>query len=191
MDEPTPNSWTVLARGAAGGALAWLAGYLVTYVLYADRIDDRIGTEVLSFLAGGDVTWKLVGWLFYNAHYASVRVPGLFGDASRNFVSGADELGVLALLVLPPVLLAFAGALAARGITDASAVGARNGAAVALGYLPLSVAGISLFSVSGGGATAQPEGTAAALLAGLVYPVAFGGLGGALGTLRGGSSGGE
>ena len=58
---------------------------------------------------------------------------------------------------------------------------ARNGAAVMLGYLPLSVIGAVLFAVSVGDATAGPDLVTAVLLAGMVYPLVFGAVGGLVG----------
>ena len=79
--------------GFGGGVGAWLFGYLVVYVLHGSRIQNSFGTDVLSFFTGDPVTWKLVGWLFYNAHNVAVQVPGILGIGSGavNFVARADE----------------------------------------------------------------------------------------------------
>ena len=136
---------------------------------------------MLAFLTGEGVTWKLVGWLFYNVHLVSVRIPGLFGGTTRNFATGADDPGVVAALALPPLLLGLAGLAAAWRTSGDRSVSARNGAAVALGYLPPSVAGAFLFELSAGDATAGPVVLTAVLVAGLAYPLVLGAVGGGLG----------
>ncbi|MFB6150491.1 MAG: hypothetical protein ABEJ40_01670 [Haloarculaceae archaeon] len=107
--------WAGFLRSALVGAAAWLGGYLVTHLLSAGSVRDALATEVIEFFANEPVTWKLVGWLFYNAHFVDATVPGLVGRSTVNALSGADEPGLLVLYAVPPVLLAVAGTAAARG----------------------------------------------------------------------------
>lgn len=89
------------------------------------------------------------------------------------------------LLVVPPLVLVLGGALAARA-ADARSLGdgAVAGALVVTAYLVLSVGGALLASYASSGVAGELSFriplAQAALLAGLVYPLAFGGLGGAL-----------
>ncbi|QLH82701.1 transporter [Halosimplex pelagicum] len=168
-------------RGLAGGIAAWILGYLVVYLLHGSSIQNSFGSDVLEVFTGEPVAWKLVGWLFYNAHNVAVQIS-LFGQRSVNLVAGAEEAALTALFALPPVLLVLAGAVAAWNTAADPTTAARNGAAVALGYLPLSLAGAVLFAIgSGDGASAGPALVTAVLLAGLVYPLVFGAVGGLAG----------
>lgn len=171
----------VVGGGIGAGIAAWLLGYLAVFVGYGSRIENSLGSGVLQLLTGEDVTWKLVGWLFFNAHNVAVEIPGLFGETATNFVTGAEEGASVALLVLPPVVLVVAGVVAVWGTADSPVSAARNGAAVALGYLPASVVSAVLFAVSVGDRSAGPVLVTAVLLAGAVYPLVFGAVGGLVG----------
>jgi hypothetical protein len=170
--------------GAVAGAAAYVLGYLVVYVTQSDQVEEGLsGINFFADLFGGDPisVWRGVGWLFYNAHLVDVSVPSLIGAArSVNFVSQAD--GGAYLFVVPPVLLVLAGLAAGRVAGAPTPVdGARAGALLAAGYLPLAVIGGFLFRVPvGDGASVAPDLITAVLLAGLVYPAAFGALGGAV-----------
>jgi hypothetical protein len=167
-------------RGLAGGIAAWILGYLVVYLLHGSSVQNSFGSDVLEVFTGEPVAWKLVGWLFYNAHNVAVQIS-LFGQRSVNLVASAEEAGLTALFAVPPVLLVVAGAVAAWNTAVEPTTAARNGAAVALGYLPLSVAGAVLFAIGGDDASAAPALVTAVLLAGLVYPLVFGAVGGLAG----------
>lgn len=112
----------------------------------------------------------LVVKLIFLAFVATV-VPGFAGTRTENFV--ASEGGSLALLYLLPPLALLAGA-------DAPTPGAGSGALVAVGYLPLALLGAVLFRFSVGDGAVAPDPVTAVLLAGLVYPLVFGGVGGAV-----------
>jgi len=179
----TDTSTTRIAGGGlAGGIAAWILGYLVVFVLHGSNIRNSFGTEVLELFTDDPVTWKLVGWLFYNAHNVAVQVPGILGigGGSVNFVSGAEEASLTVLFLVPPLLLLAAGVVAAWNTADEPTTAARNGAGITLGYFPLSLAGAFLFSI-GGEDAAGPVLVTAALLAGLVYPLVFGAIGGLVG----------
>lgn len=181
-----PDSARSLGRGTVAGLGAWLVGYLVTYLLHSGGVRDALATDVLELLAGDPVTWKLIGWLYFNAHFVDASVPGLLGRSTVNLLSGAEELGLLALYVLPPVALLVAGAVAAYGRADADAgavEGAKTGAAVALGYLLASLVGAVAVRITVADAVAGPSLVTAVLLAGLVYPLVFGAVGGAVATV--------
>ena len=173
-----PDVAPVLARGGLVGVAAWLLGYLVTYLLHSGSVRESLGTTVLEFLAGDPVTWKLIGWLYFNAHFVDASVPGLFGDSTVNFLSGAEEATLLVLYVLPPLALLAGGVFVARGTTEPVAA-AREGAAVALGYVLASLVAAFAVRITVADAVAGPVLVTAVLLAGLVYPLVFGALGGA------------
>lgn len=165
-----------VARDAAWGVAAYLAGYLLTYgwlggraASIATEVPVRIrmgepgsfvGDSSLATLVGGGLepsAWA--GWLLYNAHFvevvewsyplSDVAVPNLL-------LAGGGTLPVL--FALPPVALALAGALAARNVRPdtvaefpvlrvALPAGVVRGMGVTPGYLPLAVVGAFLFSV--------------------------------------------
>ncbi|WP_094192409.1 transporter [Haloparvum sedimenti] len=176
-----------LAAGAVAGAAASLLGYLITYVWQSGSVEERLqGFNFLADLFGGDPipVWKAVGWLFYNAHFVRTRFEGgLGGPRSENFIAAAEG-GSLALLYLVPVVLLIAAGVALVVLQGASepADGALAGASVALGYLPLAVVGAFLFSYDG---SIAPDTVTAVLLAGVVYPLALGTVGGGVAVIAG------
>lgn len=169
-----------LAQGAGAGVAAYLLGYLLTYVWQSGSVEERLASfNFIADLFGGDpiAVWQAVGWLFYNAHFVRTRATGgLGGPRSQNFIAGSDGGAVVLLYLVPVVLLLAAGLAVARlgGAADI-ADGAVGGATVVLGYLPLAVVGRFLFNYDG---SVAPDLVTAVLLAGLVYPLVFGALGG-------------
>ncbi len=171
--------------GGVGGAVAYVLGYLFVYVTQSSRVEEQLqGFNFFADLFGGDPipTWKAVGWTFYNAHFVDTEVPSLIGGAqSLNLISQADGGSLTFLYVVPPVLLVLAGLVAGR-LADATepADGARAGALVLAGYLPVAILGALLFRYSAGDGAVAPDLITAVLLAGAVYPAVFGGIGGAV-----------
>jgi len=182
------NRTSGIVGGAAGGAVAYVLGYLVVYVTQGDRIEEGLsGINFFADLFGGDPisTWQAAGWMFYNAHFVEVESPSLIGGAqSTNLLMEADGGSLSLLFVLPPLLLLVAGVVSGR-IAGASepAEGAQAGAFVIAGYLPLAVIGAFLFRYAVGDGTVAPDLVTAVLLAGAVYPAAFGAVGGAASSL--------
>ncbi|WP_053948253.1 hypothetical protein [Halolamina sediminis] len=172
--------------GAGTGVAAYLLGYLISYVWLSGSIEERL--EAYNFIAdlfGGEpiAVWEGVGWMFYNAHFVSTRIDGFGGTQSQNFIAGSDGGSIALLYAVPIVLLLAAGLLTARlADAEAPADGAIAGAAVAIGYFPLALLGRFLFSYQG---SAAPDLVTAILLAGLVYPLVFGAVGGVLGSAVG------
>lgn len=176
-----------LVAGAAGGVAAYVLGYLFTYVTQRGRVEEQLqGFNFFSDLFGGDPipAWQGVGWLFYNGHFVDTEIPSLVGGArSVSLIAEADGGSLTALYVVPPLLLLVAGVVAARVAGAAEpADGAGSGALVVAGYLPLAVIGAFLFRYSIGEGAVAPDLITAVLLAGVVYPVAFGAIGGAAAT---------
>ncbi|MFW6435630.1 MAG: transporter [Halovenus sp.] len=184
-----------IGRGAALGSVAYVLGYVVTYLfvrLSSDSADLGI-VAALTDISQFDIT----GWMFYNAHFvdvtATTSAAGQSQSESTNMLSEASNLAVPELFwyLVPIFFLILAGFIVAMTISQSShtrkAVGA--GATVLVGYLPLSIAGLFLFGASvetfGGGATATigPDKAMGILFAGIVFPVVFGMLGGLLASL--------
>lgn len=170
--------------GAVGGLLAYLIGYLVTYVLHRSTVESE--TEAFNTLVdifGGDPipAWQAVGWLFYNAHFVRTLIPSFGGPESENFIVAGDGFSLTILYALPIVLLLVAGAaVAVLGDVDDPLEGAVSGMLPVLGYFPLAIAGVFVFSYSIADGTIQPDLITGALLAGVVYPLLFGAIGGGI-----------
>ncbi len=187
MDEPSsrPDAPTVV-RGALAGLAAFVVGYVLTYAWRAPAVSDSLrGLNFLASLLGVETipTWKGVAWLFYGAHNVATRFPTPGGSPELvNLVERSGDGTVALLYLLVPVLLLLAGAATARLADTRSPVeGATAGATVAVGYLVLATVGTVLFAYAIGetGASIAPDPVTGVLLAGAVYPVLFGALGGA------------
>lgn len=186
MSVPERNVGRMAGIGGAAGIAAYVLGYLLTYVTQRGSVDEELRRfNVAAELFGGDPipSWQAVGWLFYNAHTVDTEIPGLGlgGDLTVNFVASADEWALTLLYLVPPVLLLGAGFLtAALSRVDSSSAGGVAGAFVVVGYLPLAVAGTVVFAYALGDGSIAPDTITAVVLAGVVYPIAFGGIGGAI-----------
>ncbi|MCY4731880.1 hypothetical protein KY092_15070 [Natronomonas gomsonensis] len=169
-----------LVPGALAGVAAWVLGYVFTYLLVSSDLRESGLNQFAQAFGDGDATYELVGWVFFNSHFAETVIDaGFFGDTT-SFIGG--ENGFTALLYVIPVALILASGLAIgryQGVTDIND-GAIAGALVVPGYLILSIVGAFLFRVEAGGASGQPDLLPAIILAGIVYPVVFGAIGGAI-----------
>lgn len=178
---------------AALGAGAWILGYLVTYALAGEKVKNAGAVQLVEAVSGEEIAWKIVGWIYYNAHFVETTVDApIFGTNAVNFIA-QSEGNAWVLYLLPPLVLLATGALAARYTGHESAeAGAKTGALLTPGYFVLAVVGALAFGVSSGQASAGPDLLMAAFLAGIVYPVVFGALGGAAGAvLTGGEAASE
>jgi len=193
--------------GVLWGVVAYLLGFGANYVLVSSRLSAfRSGATVtvedttyaVAELAGsgGVPTWKLAGLSFYNTHFVEAVFSGFIGVLGRtgwgsNLVSSAG--GVFQLLfAITPLLLVGSGMAVTRTARESTDLrfafgtgGGRfflNGAVVTLfGYLPLAVVGGLLFSADlGENVIVQVDLLKSMVLAGIVYPFLFGGLGGYL-----------
>jgi hypothetical protein len=168
-----------LVPAAVAGVVTWVLGYVFTYVLVGTDVRESNLNRFIEAFEGDPATYELVGWVFYNAHFVDVVYAGFGGRfMPASYVGGEDGFTAL-LYVVPPVLLVAAGLAVGRyqGVTETND-GAVAGALVLPGYLVCAIAGASLFEVSAAGTTGQPDLLAAFFLAGLVYPLVFGAVGG-------------
>lgn len=187
MSTELPVDRTQALYGAVTGGAAYALGYLLTYTWKATAVSESLrGINAVAELLGAEAipAWKAVGWLFYSAHLAATRVPTLGGGTTMvNLVERSGDGSLALLYLLVPALLLLAGIAAARlGGTDDAVAGAVAGAAVAVGYLPLALGGavVLVHPIGETGARVAPDPVGAALIAGLVYPLAFGAVGGAV-----------
>ncbi len=181
MSQTTDARSRSYVESALAGGLAWGLGYVFTYLLVAADVESSPLNRLIEFFGGESTTYELVGWVFYNAHLVEISYTGIgIFSPPRNFVGGEDGFTVL-LYLIPPALLLIAGLAIGRyrGVVDTND-GAVTGALVAPGYLVLSIVGVFLFDVSVGDASGAPDPIPAILIAGIIYPVVFGALGGIL-----------
>lgn len=185
MPSETNSSVPVGAGGVAGLAAA-LAGYLVLFFAHGDRMERSFaGVNALLELFGTDgiPTWKVAGWLYFNVHGAPVSLSLSGRSRMTHTLVGGDGVSVLWQL-LPPALLLGAGVAVAR---YAEARSPRSGALAGVSIVPavllVAVVGVLATRVTAGDATAGPALATGVLLAGLVYPAAFGAAGGVLGAV--------
>lgn len=190
LSNARPDAATV-GRGTAAGLAAFVVGYVLTYTWRAPAVSDSLrGLNVIAGLLGVEAvpTWKGVAWLYYGAHGATTRFPTLGGGTELvNMVEQSGDGTVALLYVLVPVLLLLAGAVAARAAgARTSGEGAVAGAMVVLGYVVPAAAGMVLASHAIGetGASIAPDPVTGVLLAGVVYPAAFGAIGGVASSVR-------
>ena len=159
-------------RGAAIGVGSFLLGYLVALLAAAEavRVSAR-GFQPLANAGGQFVPgWKAAGWAFLDGHFVGTTYPGGTIDM---VAMGSVQF----LYLVPPLLLLLAGGVVARAAGSTTPRdGLIQGITVAIGYLPMAV----IFAMLLQHANVQPSLLRALVVAGLVYPVAFGGIGGAL-----------
>lgn len=167
-------------EGAVGGAGAYLIGYVITYVWKAPQYRDtftQIQPIVEFFGAETPPPWKLIGWLYHSAHFVESRVT--IGPVTAYVDLVAQGAGNLEILyILPPLVLILAGLLVARHSESSETMmeGAQAGGSVVLGYFVLVLIGAIGFQINGSG----PELVPSLLLAGIVYPLLFGAIGGVI-----------
>lgn len=181
-----------LALGAVGGGIAYVLGFIVTYIF---AVIDGVSTS------GQVAMWKAVGWVFYAAHNVKIATTisangqsqsqsfDIFAQASNAGTSGlTSTIPGIVYKLIPVVVLIAVGYVVYRQVgsqlRDTGSVAAL-GATITVGYLVLTVVGRFLFSVSQSGsgmsATVAPELVTSIVLVGLVYPIVLGVVGAVLG----------
>ncbi|WP_256392331.1 hypothetical protein [Natronoarchaeum rubrum] len=173
-----------LFAGVVNGALAYAAGLIGSFVLFAVFGLKPVLEIVLS--ASNPPFLTSIGFAFYGGHL----VPVQFGDGSAlNFALDAANQGALYLLLVAIVLISTGYYLGSADGLESSRSGAMAGATLVAGYLPLAAFGATAFAYE---RTMRPRfGDAetlvmelpvlrAVVLAGVVVPISLGALGGAL-----------
>lgn len=169
--------------GILAGVAAWVSGYALMYVLVSPQIRDSALHRAIEAFGGEPATYEMVGWVFFNAHFVNTvfRDLPILGSHSTTYI-GAEDGFSIGLYAIPILILILCGAgLAWYHDTDDPTYGALTGALVVPGYLAASIVGAMLFEVAIAGARGAPDFLPAIFLAGILYPVIFGGLGGLLG----------
>lgn len=185
-DSPVSVTARSIALGAIAGVAAFLLGYLLTGVVASGDVPRSLSETVPA--------WKSTGWYFYNAHFvdltSTLQIGGTSGGETGSLIEGSDSGTVQLLYVVPPIAILLASAALLGWVDEATdaAGGAFRGALVVVGYLPLAVLGavvtghtveasVPFVTVSG---TIEPQLVPAAVIAGLLYPIVFGAIGGAI-----------
>lgn len=171
-------------RGAIYGILAFVVGFSLTWHF--------IGLGTVPRTAYNTSETTLAGWFYYNAQTVPLtETASFFGeDASQtglNLINTGDASPYHKFLyLLPPGTLLFAGVLsaAAWGKTRTLSYAALNGASITVGYIVVIIGGIFFFSATestfGATGTLRPSFLYSVIVAGLVYPLLFGSIGGLL-----------
>lgn len=180
-NQPAQQTDLPMVRGAIAGVAAWLIGYLLTYLVVAPDIKDTATNQLIDAFGGSPPTFEMVGWVFYNAHFVDTVVrdiPLLGGQTS--FIGGQDGFSVVLYLVPIGLLVAAGLAVARRDGVNSPSRGALSALTVVPGYLVLSIAGVFLFEVPALGGRMAPDLLPAIVVAGIIFPLAFAGAGGAI-----------
>ncbi|MCU4753918.1 hypothetical protein OB919_18355 [Halobacteria archaeon AArc-curdl1] len=186
--ERAENRYQGLLEATLAGALAWVLGVFITFVTARSTIRNDLRTEIIESVTGDSLTTELVIWTYFNAHTVPTAFPqeGVFrlAQANQNVVLEGTDWEPM-LLIVPPIVLALAGFVVARREArrvDAATLGdlIATGGVVTVGYLVVTITAMTVGTVTVGDAIVRPDPTEAVVRAGLVYPLLFGGIGGAL-----------
>ncbi|WP_135667167.1 hypothetical protein [Halorhabdus rudnickae] len=188
--------YRTVASGFVGGVAAHLVGFAVIYLrtagsLSADDIETIGGLGELGIQIDPPGVWQVVGWLYYAAHNVDVmlEVSGLGRSRTGRLPLTEGILWERWFVLVPIVTLLAAGfVLAFVGSAPDLRGAILTGSSVAVGYATLAVAGVVVtawdITVSYGSLSASgsvsPDPLWGVLLAGILYPILLGGLGGAV-----------
>ena len=183
-------------QGAIAGAVSFIVGYIVTL-------------GVVALTEADDLTQDLIesgGWIYYNAQFADVELTfggaggnesleaafqAAFSGTSFNYVTDGSILGqefaletpAIVYHLVPVAVLVVSGFLVARDIrAQTTQEGALAGGAVVVGTLPPSLLGVFIFTTVEEGAEIGPILSDSLLFVGILFPLVFGTIGGALST---------
>lgn len=178
------DSATLIAGGLLG-VIAWAIGYATTYVVVAPAVRDSPLNRIIEAFNGAPATYEMVGWVFYNAHFAPTvfRDVPLLGRHTMSFIGGEDGFTVLMYAIPVVILIGIGGGFALYHRVPDPAAGVLVGGTLVPGYLVMSIAGVFLFEVTVGSASGAPDLLPGVFLSGIVWPAFFGGGAGAAGGL--------
>lgn len=169
-----------IKSGLLGGIVAYALGFVVVSVM--SYVEPGITPG-----QGQTSTATDLGWMFYSSHAVDIAIEaGGQSETFSLFAEGETTIPEVAFYLAPAVVLAAVGYWLASSLAAGTDGGSRatTGASVAVGYLPLALAGTFLFEESGstlsGTATIAPDLTESLLFAGLLFPILFGAVGGYL-----------
>lgn len=171
--------------GLIYGVIAFVVAFVATIGFFIFRLSEinETGFQLARLFPEEHV--EALGWVFYNAHTVDITVStanGAMGE-TINYLEAIPQLNTMVFYAIPAVLLFLAGYVVASRVRDSLSGGAAMaaGASVAIGYVPLFVAGTFVLTIESFGATAGPQLGAPLLVAGTLFAVVCGGVGGLLG----------
>lgn len=165
--------------GALAGVLSFLAGYVSTWLLAGAQ---AANLSVTGPFGGSVPDWKAVLWVYFDAHFVGTETPRVVGPGGvpwggGDLVDTVGLLGVEYVYLVPLIVLILAGAATASRMGNRTGREATvRGMMVVVGYLPAAVLGLLLGTESG----VAPSALRAVVLAGFLYPIACGAVGGYL-----------
>ncbi|MEF8907013.1 MAG: hypothetical protein V5A13_04045 [Haloarculaceae archaeon] len=186
-----------LRPGLLLGMVAFLGTYAVMYSLRAERVASAVAGLPLALSASTPEVPQVVGWLVYRAHFVPIEysVSGASSDSGvlslGSFPGAGDLVAALepGLLLLVPLFMLFICGFYTAIQCDVSTpkTGAVAGATVVVGYLLLVVVAVAALTWSLSlavfnltvTASIGPGEVQAVFIAGVVYPLVGGALGGA------------
>jgi hypothetical protein len=195
--------------GVLAGLVAFLAGYATLYLLKGSEMMANFQANFGRGAQSGGASigqlqqlglefpeqWKIVGLGYQGVHYVDFTISATRnGQQYASTTTGGRFYGGAISWLIPILVLVAAGALIAYYRSpDRLGEGVVSGATVVAGYLPAVVASAFLFqwtaslsNPSIGASVTMDIGPAlgsALLLAGVVYPLLLGGIGGAIGSV--------
>lgn len=192
------GGWHVV-RGTVAGAVAFFVGIAVALLTARPsegddlfRISSGSASRTVQWYdtSAAPADWKVAGWQYHEAHFASVDVSMDIENApavdALEATSAMDP--TLLLHATPVMLLIGAGLFAAAGSSVSPVAGILRGGLVTLGYLPPALLSVFLLGWENGGRVAGLQGSVSAhpelltgvLLTGIAFPVVFGAAGGVI-----------
>ena len=171
-----------IRKGATAGVVAYITGLLLVGILGIVDPETDPGP-------GGAETVTDIGLLFYASHFVDMRTTtetsaGTESETYSLFAESATQIPALGFSLVPAVVLLVTGYVVASRFGDGSesSRSVLAGASVVIGYLPLALAGTALFEYAGGfegyHVTIGPDLAQSIALAGLLFPLVFGAIGG-------------
>lgn len=175
-------------RGAGAGAAAFVASYVVAFLLWTfvelpepNSIGEAFDQAVVGVVRDSVPAWQGAGYVLFNAQFVDLTFEGTLTESTFSVIALADSsLLALAYLVPPLALLAAGYVVASSPSVRGTGQSAAAGALVVVGQLGLVVVGALAFTAEGDAGTLSVPLANAIILAGVVYPVVFGAVGGAL-----------
>ena len=176
------------ARGAGAGAAAFVATYVVSFLLWTfvelpepNSFGEAFNQAVIGVVRDSVPAWQGAGYVLFNAQFVEVTFEGALAESTFSIIALADSSLLALAYLVPPVALVAAGYVVAsspsiRGTGQSAAAGAL----VVVGHLVLVIVAAFAFTAEGSAGTLSVPLANAIILAGVVYPVVFGAIGGAL-----------
>lgn len=181
-----------LKLGAIYGAGSFVAGYIVTLAIVMITESGEFTDDLIEFS----------GWLYYNAQFANVEISvtgddagfaALLDGSTFNYLTDNEIFSEpismatpsIVYHLIPVVALVFFGFILAQKVgVRTPRDGAIAGATLCLGVLPLALLGTFIFSIQEDSLELAPILSDSLIFVGILFPLVFGAIGGALSTRK-------